>query len=134
MTNEEILELISLCSYKPGWTIHFAIENKGEPGERAYAQIGVDATTEASIDAARKDGRREPWKGGKKYFSQYMCRQEIVGAVYGMIHDAEIHEMREWFRFMGASIYNPHLDPLALVEVARKKTSFNVRENAMLPQ
>ena len=71
------------------------------------------------------------WKSGKRYLSIYMCRQEIVGAVFGLIKDAEMHEIREWFRYKGASIFNPHLDPDVLAEVAKKKASFNVRENAM---
>lgn len=60
-----------------------------------------------------------------------MCRQEIVGTAFGLIRDAEEHETREWFRYRGASIFNPHLDPDVLVEVARKKTSFVTRTNAM---
>ena len=60
-----------------------------------------------------------------------MCRQEIVAAVYGAIEKAELHEIREFFRYKGASIFNPHLDPDVLAEVAKKKSSFNVRENAM---
>lgn len=40
-------------------------------------------------------------------------------------------EMREFFRYRGASIYNPHIDPDVLVDVARKASSFNMRDNAM---
>ncbi len=42
-----------------------------------------------------------------------------------------MHEVREWFRYRGASIFNPHLDPDVLADVAKKKASFCVRENAM---
>lgn len=134
MTSQEIMEILKQITYKPGWYFHVGIEQEGQPGERCFAQVGVEAYTEAALDSTSKTGERVPWKGGKKYFSKFMCRQEIVGAAYGMIHDAEMHEMREWFRFMGASIYNPHLDPLVLVDVARKASSFNIRENAMQPQ
>ena len=60
-----------------------------------------------------------------------MCRQEVVSAVYGAIEKAELHEIREFFRYKGASIFNPHLDPDVLAEVAKKKESFNMRDNAM---
>ncbi|KVK62672.1 hypothetical protein L905_19065 [Agrobacterium sp. TS43] len=60
-----------------------------------------------------------------------MCRQEVVGVVFGLIKDAELHETHEWFRYRGASIYNPHLDPDALVNLARKASSFVTRDNAM---
>ncbi|QIG76188.1 ribosome modulation factor-like domain-containing protein [Rhizobium phage RHph_I4] len=131
MTNEEIIKIVSQITYKPGWKILFGIDGEGSSNPRAYAQISVDATTEASLDAASRDGTRTPWKGSKRYVSPYMCRQEIVGMCFGLIQDAESHEMREWFRYQGASIYNPHIDPDVLVSVARKKSSFNVRENAM---
>ena len=60
-----------------------------------------------------------------------MCRQEVVGVVFSAIEKAELHEMREFFRYRGASIYNPHIDPDVLVAVAKKASSFNMRENAM---
>jgi hypothetical protein len=133
MTNEEIVAIISQITYKPGWSILFGIDGDDPATSRAYAQIGVDETTEAALDAQMRDGTKVPWKSGKRYFSKFMCRQEIVGTVYGIIRDAEIHEFREWFRYKGAAIDNPHLDPDKLAEFARKKENFNVRENAMLP-
>lgn len=126
MDTREIITIISQITYKPGWDILVGMDNG-----RVYAQVSVDASTEAAMDSCSKTGERVPWKGGKRYFSPFMCRQEIVGACYGLIEDAESHEMREWFRYKGASIYNPHLDPDVLVDIARKKSSFNIRENAM---
>lgn len=119
LTVEQIKEIVSAITYKPDWHIHLK-----DDGERLYVQI--EATTLDSIT-------KQPctWKSGKTYLSPFMCRQEVVGAVFGAIEKAEIHEMREFFRYKGASIYNPHLDPDVLVEVAKKKESFNVRDNAM---
>jgi hypothetical protein len=125
---EEMREIVEAISYKPGWTIVFADPGKGK---RPYVQLEVDEASDASLDAHKRDGIRTPWRSGKRYLSQYMCNQEIVGAVFGAIHDAEMHELREWFRFRGASIYNPHLNPEVLVPVARKASSFVTRVNAM---
>jgi hypothetical protein len=95
-------------------------------------QIVVDETAEASTESAGPNkGKRTSWAGGKVYLSDHMCRQEVVSAVYGAIERAELHEIREWFRYKGASIFNPHLDPDVLAAIARKKSSFNVRVNAM---
>jgi hypothetical protein len=127
MDYDTMRELVESITYKPGWTIYFNYDGMGVP----YVQIGVDITTEAAMDSCSKTGERAPWKGSRRFLSSSMCRQEIVGAVFGLISDAESHEMREWFRYKGASIYNPHLDPDALVPVARKKASFSIRENAM---
>ncbi|QIG68290.1 hypothetical protein EVB57_013 [Rhizobium phage RHph_Y1_20] len=127
LTIGQIEELVGSCSYKPGWTVHL----HGD-GDRPYIQIEVSVEAEASMESAGPTkGRRSSWNGSKVYLSQHMCRQEIVSAVYGAIERAELHEIREWFRYRGASIFNPHLDPDVLAEVARKKSSFNVRANAM---
>jgi hypothetical protein len=124
----DMLGIIDEIAYKPGWMIELIVE----PGtRRPYIQISVDERSDSSLCSLARDGKRVPWKSGKRYLSYHMCRQEIVGAVFGLIKDAEEHEMREWFRYRGASIFNPHLDPDVLAEVARKKASFNVRENAM---
>lgn len=138
--------LVESCTYKPGWTIDFHFGEKVFSGHRRigfgtvetftyprpWLQLFIDATTEASLDSAKRDGSRTPWKSGKRYLSPHMCRQEVVGAVFGLIKDAEMHEIHEWFRYKGASIFNPHLDPDVLASVAGKAASFNVREDAMM--
>tara|TARA_R100001594_G_scaffold1048_1_gene4335 strand:+ start:5507 stop:5926 length:420 start_codon:yes stop_codon:yes gene_type:complete len=119
---EEINSIVGQITYKPNWDIQ--VHTKVGT-DIPYIQIHVTD----SIDTVT--GEPCNWSSGKRYLSFHMCRQEIVGVVYGLIEAAEIHEMREWFRYKGASIYNPHLDPDALVKVARRAKNFNCRENAM---
>lgn len=126
LTLSEMQEIVDAITYKPGWIIRF---HTGLG--RAFIQAEVGAESDLTMDPTGKTTERTPWKSGKRYLSFHMCRQEVVGAVFGLIQDAEMHEVREWFRYRRASIFNPHLDPDALVEVARRKASFNVRENAM---
>ena len=126
MTHEEINEIVAQITYKPGWSILV-----GRDGERPFLQVAVDETTEASLDSALRDGTRTPWKSGKRYLSLHMCKQEVVGVAFDLIKAAELHETHEWFRYRGASIYNPHLHPDVLVDVARKSSSFVTRDNAM---
>lgn len=129
MTFAEIQAIVFAITYKPGWEIWLY---EGTPNDqRPYVQIHVTEESDASLDSALHDGTRTPWKSAKRHLSPFMCRQEIVGLVFGLIKDAEEHEMREWFRYRGASIFNPHLDPDVLVGVARKASSFVTRENAM---
>lgn len=131
----EVVEIVRAITYKPGWRVDIGYDNHGQIRERMYVQVSVTTEAEASMEASGPNkGVRAPWKGGKKYLSPFMCRQEIVGAVFGAIQDAELHEVSEWFRYRGAAIYNQHLDPDVLVTVARKASSFNVRENAMSMQ
>lgn len=129
LTDDDIRRLVFDCEYKPGWTILLLWD---DAFHRPYIQIEVGVEAEASAESSGPNkGKRIPWKSGKTYLSPHMCRQEIVSAVYGAIEKAELHEVREWFRYKNASIFNPHLDPDVLAEVARKKSSFNMRENAM---
>jgi hypothetical protein len=122
----DIFEIVSAITYKPGWVVQLGCDSDARP----YLQVVVDETAEAAIDSTAAD-RRTPWRSAKRFISLHMCRQEIVGAAFGAIRDAEEHEMREWFRYRGAAIFNPHLDPDVLAEVAQRASSFNFRVNAM---
>ncbi|MEW6121279.1 MAG: hypothetical protein AB1698_01600 [Pseudomonadota bacterium] len=126
MTHEEIHEIVSAITYKPGWSILVGLD-----GERPFLQVAVDETTEAALDSHLRDGTKTPWKSGKRYLSLHMCKQEVVGVAFDLIKASELHETHEWFRYRGASIYNPHLDPDVLVGVSRKASSFVTRDNAM---
>jgi hypothetical protein len=116
--------LIDQITYKPGWYFRTGIEDN-----RMWVQVGVTEEAEIAYDVV--DKRRIPWKGAKHFLSEHMCRNEIVSTCYHAIERAELHEVREWFRYKKRSIFNPHLDPDALVEVASKARNFNTRENAM---
>lgn len=118
LTIDDIRTIVGLVSYKPGWSIQLGLD-----GDRPFIQIAVDETCEASRCAF--SGEYAGWKSGKRYLSYHMCRQEIVGACFGLIQDAE---MREYFRYRGRAIFNPHLDPDVLAGIA---TLSNMRENAM---
>ncbi|UIY29167.1 hypothetical protein LZK73_21785 [Neorhizobium galegae] len=122
----EMAAIVGSITYKPGWSFLFGVDT-----ERPYIQVEVDERSDASLDSVARDGTRTPWKSGKRYLSLHMCRQEVVGACFDLIKSAELHETHEWFRYRGASIYNPHLDPDVLVEVAKRKSSFVTRSNAM---
>lgn len=120
LLDKEIVELVQDCTYKPDWFVDVRWD-----ADRPYIQL----TVYNSMDSQTRV--KTTWKSGKRYLSPHMCRQEIVGAVFGLIKDAEEHETREWFRYKGASIFNPHLDPNKLADLARQASSFCVRDNAM---
>lgn len=123
MNIHQILHIVSQVTYKPNWC--FRVKREGDRSGRPYIQVEVTDTLDSVT------GEATWWRGGKHYLSFHMCRQEVVGVCYKAIQEAEVHEMREWFRYRGASIYNPHIDPDALVEVCRDKANFVMRNNAM---
>lgn len=127
MTIDDMHHYVASCTYKPGWSVILHDELGSAHGIRPYIQ--VSATTPCSVS-----GEMTAWNSGKHYLSFHMCRQEVIAAVYAAIEKAELPEVREFFRYKGACIFSPHLDPDVLAEVARKASSFNLRENAMSMQ
>lgn len=120
MNKTEALETLNMITYKPGWSILCGEDVRG---------IYVQACCETGICSVTK--KPAPWKGRKQYVSEWMCKQEIVGIAFSLIRDAEMHEVHEWFRYKGASIFNPHLNPDALADLASKQSSFCVRADSM---
>lgn len=118
LTLDQIQDLVSHVTYKPGWLL--TLRDDGRP----YVQIAATTLDSQTLKPA-------PWKGAKHYLSYHMCRQEIIGTCFHAIKRAELHEMQEFFRYKGAAIFNPHLDPDVLVPIAKKLSSYNLRENAM---
>lgn len=123
-THNSIHDLCCVITYKPGWYVEAYKDDRG-----IYIQVGVTTEAEISWDMIKKE--RVAWKGAKHYMSPFMCDSEVVGAIFGAFKQAEEHETREWFRFQGRSIYNPHLSVYALHELASKAENFETRENAM---
>ena len=126
MGEAEFRGIVDAITYKPGWSFLL-----GRDGERWFLQASVSTESDLTADPTRRTADRTPWKSGKRYLSPFMCRQEVVGVVFSLIQDAEMHEVREWFRYRGASIFNPHLDPDVLAQVAGRRASFCVRADAM---
>lgn len=100
-------QIIAQIVYKPGWYFVTGFESN-----RMWVQVGVTEEAEISYDVIKK--QRVPWKGAKHDLSIHMCRNEVVSTCYHAIERAELHEVREWFRYKGRSIFNPHIDPDAL--------------------
>lgn len=120
---DKVREVRNLCSYKRGWSIYVKVDYTRKA---VYVQVGN------SEGVCSVTGEPYPWKGRKHYISKWMCKQELVGIIFGAIKHAELHEMHEWFRYKGRSIYNPHLCPDALAELASKAENFNARQDSMV--
>lgn len=131
---QEFEGIVKRCMYKPGWYFRTGIEHGGPDGSRMWLQVGV--TEEAEISWDMVEDKKVPWRGAKHYLSPHMCRNEVVSTLYHAIERAELHEVKEWFRYAPVgktprALFNPHLDPDVLAEAASKKSSFNMRDNAM---
>lgn len=117
MNIDEMRSIVALCQYKPGWDFVLHDEHP-----RPYLQLDVVSMCSVTYGPTR-------WRSAKHYLSQHMCKQELVGACFLAVKQAEEHELREFFRYRGARIFNPHIDPDALVGIAEVE---NTRTNPMM--
>jgi len=122
---DEFSAIIAEITYKPGWYFRVGYDDY----TRMWIQVGVTEEAEISFDPI--EGKKVTWRGAKHFLSEHMCRNEIVSTVFHAIERAEMHEVKEWFRYKKRAIFNPHLDPDALASLAGKAINFNTRENAM---
>lgn len=122
ITAANVMAVVVDCTYKEGWSIRLH-------GDLNDGSMFLQIVVSKEVGRCSVSGKAVAWKGGKKYLSRFMCKQEIVGVVFAIIKAAEEHEMLEMFRYKGSSIFNPHLDPDVLAIVASKKASFVTRDN-----
>ena len=96
MLKGDIKEILEQITYKPGW--EFNLDDKLNLQVRFFA-----------------DG--EIQKGRKWQISIYSCKSEVVQTCMKAILACEEHETREKFKYRGRSIFGPHFDVDALVEI-----------------
>lgn len=105
-------EVAAAVTYKPGYRLLLKPDTF-EMGSRWYFQVEADR-----VDAIT--GEPGVGRGGKAYLSPHACRSELAQTAFGLFKAYEEHECREWFRYDGAQVYGPHVDVLALVEIAHR--------------
>lgn len=106
---ERVRDLMGEVAYREGYAID--IEWDKAYGNRLYMQVRCwrpDVVT----------GTYDWGYGGKRYLSEYMTDGEILRIAFASCMAYEEHEVREFFKYRGRSIFGPHIDPLALWEVA----------------
>ena len=117
----EIGAVVQNITYKKDWGFIFV----PAINDRSFIQLEV----KNAIDSVSRETCS--WRSGKRYLSDFMCEQEIVGICFALIKEAEEHEMREFFRYKARSIFNPHLDPSKLADFASKRENFCYRSDSM---
>ncbi len=105
-------EVQHAITYKPGYRLLLKPDTV-EFGSRWYYQVESDRP-----DAVT--GEPGTGRGGKKYLSPHATRSELAQTALGLFLAYEEHEAREFFRYDGVQVYGPHIDVLALVEVAHR--------------
>lgn len=118
MKYKELKEIISKINYKD-W--EFKTENRKDC---FLLQILFWA-----YDSDHPNQDKELQHCRKWFISRHACKAEVVRTAYKAVLAAEEHEVQENFRYQGARIHNPHLDPDALVRVFENEDQpFNRRK------
>lgn len=99
MQKQEIERLLSRVEHKD-W--RFKVDEKGES---LYIQVIF------------RDAGGDIQHGRKFILSTWMTKSEIVQTALKAVLAVEEHEAREQFKYLGHSIFGPHYDVDALVEV-----------------
>lgn len=90
-------------THYPGYT--FVLEPV-DGGWLVYARFLAPCSVEG--------GAPRPWTTRKWYVSRYSCESEVVGTLFKLVMTSLEHEAREHFKYMGVTVYDPHLDVLEL--------------------
>lgn len=118
MTFKQIKAIIDQIKYKD-WFFHLE-----ERKDCFLLQVRFMA-----YDADKPNSDMELQHCRKWFVSRHACKAEIVRTAYKAVLAAEEHEVQENFRYRGATVHSPHLDPDALVRIyEREKRPFNRRK------
>ena len=90
-------------------------------GWKLYISSGMDAylQVQCTNDKCNVTGEPMSWHGRKWRISQHMTRSEIVQTALAATLAAVEHEAREKFLYKGHSIFDPHYDVGALLEIRK---------------
>lgn len=109
--------ILAEVTYKPGWTLDTDIDGRGE----AYMVWRWRAP-----DASGHYGGTMAVSGRRWFISPYMSRSELVNTALLAALTAEEHETREFFRYKGKRVFNPHVNVERLFEVCEDEDNRNV--------
>jgi hypothetical protein len=102
---EELRVIADAITYKETWQLHIKYDG------RMFFQWSW-------IAPCANTGARELQHSRKWYLSKHMTDGEIVQTAFAAALQAEEHECREFFKYAGVRVMNPHLSLHALVSRA----------------
>jgi hypothetical protein len=116
MNYEELTSILGYVTYKD-WT--FSVVTSGDYNEE-------EETGDLSI-IAEFDDVEGPQHTRRWIIEPEMTHSEVVQTCLALVLQAEEHEARERFRYMGKKAFGPHFDVLKLVELAGKRENLSIR-------
>lgn len=109
MTIEEIKAVVKNCDF-PNYTFIVDTDGRGEMYLRAEYWEADTETFQESKQVTRR------W-----FLNPFQTESEITQTAFKCVITSMEHRVREWFKYKGESVYSPHFDVNALVEICRAK-------------
>ena len=107
MQIEDIITVIAQCE-APGYTFGVQTDGRGEMYLQARYEEPDTITGKPSIQLTRR------W-----FLSPKMTKSEVVQTCFKCLMTSYEHQAREWFRYRGQPVYNPHYEVDALVDLCK---------------
>ena len=106
---ERLSALLSRITYRKGYEFYIGVT----PGIK-YPFIQIRHWREDAMNP----GCFGWGHGGKAYITVWATDSEIFQTCFGLAKAYEEHEVREFFHVDGRRVFGPHIDTMALAEVA----------------
>jgi len=104
----EIKEIVKNITYKKGWKVNVYLDGETRPILQVVF-LGEDEQT----------GVIEEQRSRKWFLSYHMTTTEIVYTALKAIQAAEEHETREFFKYKGVRIANPHFSVDNIIDMVK---------------
>jgi hypothetical protein len=108
--------VLSRVSYKSGWYLEHSLDSAG----REYLRWSWRA-----IDAVSLVDEGGMVKGRRWWLSPQMTESEVVQTALMAALSAEEHETREFFRYEGKRVFNPHINVRNLLKICDDEDARN---------
>ena len=100
MTPQEALDVIARLTYKPGWELRGQLDATGET-------LSIYACPLPAPDSQQPD-RDVELHFFKEVRLKTLSEVRLLLLIYEMLDWAERHECKEWFKYDGVRIVDPH--------------------------
>lgn len=106
LTFAEAVEIVAKVQYKPGWRFHVS-SYQSYPAPICYLQIIFTAPDVRTGIPGNIAGIVWP------FHAELYDEKQLLGLALQAVLHCEDHEAREFFRYDGKQIYDPHAEPKA---------------------
>jgi len=113
--------LLSRITYKNGWKFETQIAYVGSGPWNGDVVLYISRPEPDATDP-RKTTMIAVAQSITKFEIDSMTDRQVIEWIFRNVAEAEMHEVREWLKFDGATIENPHPPPVTVMTEAMWKS------------